>query len=112
MSDHRDVRAATSSRSNDREYIDMTERELASRQLENLQACLMYTESEVRRLLEEVGRGNRRIDPEHLCAIMLQLRSYAIRAYDLARLLESSNESTGVKKTIKRRRRRIRAYKK
>ena len=83
------------------------------RELDDLQTCLMSTECEVRRLVDELGRGRRQIDPEHLCAIMLQLRSYAIRVYDLARLLESSEESTEVKKTIKRRkRRRTRAYKK
>ena len=112
MSDHRDVRAAASSRSHDREYIDMTEREMASQELDDLQACLMFTESEVRRLLEEIGRGNRRIDPEHASAIMLQLRSYEARLYDLASLLESSDEFTEVKKTTKRRKRRKRAYKK
>ena len=90
----------------------MDKREMAYRQLDDLQACLMYTESEIRRLVEELGRGKRQIDPEHLCAIMPQLRSYEIRLYDLARLLESSEESTGVKKTIKRRKRRTRAYKK
>ena len=83
------------------------------RELDDLQTCLLSTECEVRRLVDELGRGRRQIDPEHLCAIMLQLRSYAIRVYDLARLLESSEESTEVKKTIKRRkRRRTRAYKK
>ena len=83
------------------------------RELDDLQTCLMATECEVRRLVDELGRGRRQIDPEHLCAIMLQLRSYEIRVYDLARLLESKEESTEVKKTIKRRkRRRTRAYKK
>ena len=90
----------------------MTEREMASRELDDLQSCLLYTESEVRRLMDEIGRGKWRIDPEHLGAIMLQLRSYAIRVYDLARLLEQSEESAGVKKTIKWRKRRTRAYKK
>ena len=99
-------------RSHDGEYADMNEREMTSRDLDELQACLLFTESEVRRLTEQLGRGKRQIDPEHLCAIILQLQSYEIRLYDLARLLESREESTEVKKTIKRRRRRTRAYKK
>ena len=85
---------------------------MASRELDDLQACLMFTEAEVRRLLAELGRGTRRIDPEHLGAIVLELRSYEIRVYDLARLLEQSEDSTGIKKTINRRKRRKRAYKK
>ena len=75
--------------------------------------CMLFTESEVRRITDQLGRGNRYINPEELCAIMLQLRSYAVRLYDLARVLESNEESLPVKKTIKRRkRRRMRAYKK
>ena len=85
---------------------------MTSRDLDNLQSCMLFTESEVRRVLEQLGRGNRYINPEELCAIMLQLRSYAVRLYDLARLLDSSDESMQVKKTIKRRKRRPRAYKK
>ena len=112
MSDHRDVRAANSLRSHDGGYVDKNETNMTSRELDDLQACLMFTESEVRRLSDQLGRGNRWIDPEHLCAIMLQLRSYEARLYDLARLLESSEESMRVKKTIKRRKRRPRAYKK
>ena len=112
MSVHRDARAASSSRSDDGEYIDKNEREMTSQELDDLQACLLFTESEVRRLLEQLGRGNRRTDPEHLSAIMLQLRSYGIRLYDLARFLESREESARVKKTSKRRKRGTRAYKK
>ena len=83
------------------------------RELDDMQSCMLFTESEVRRVLEKLGRGNRYINPEELGAVMLQLRSYAVRLYDLARLLESNEESTEVKKTIKRRkRRRTRAYKK
>ena len=87
---------------------------MASRQLDELQSCLMYTEWEVRRLIEELGRGSRRrTDPEHLCAIALQLRSYQVRLYDISTdLLESSSEKSGVKKQTKKRKRRKRAYKK
>ena len=112
MSDHRDVRAANSWRSHDWEFVDKNETNMTSRELDDLQSCVLFTESEVRRLLEQLGRGNRYINPEHLCAIMLQLRSYEVRLYDLARLLESNEESMRVKKTIKRRKRRPRAYKK
>ena len=87
-------------------------KEMASRQLDALQESLMHTELEVRRLVEELGRGKRRLDPEHLCAIMVQLRSYQVRVFDLARLLEQSPGSAEVKKTIERRKRRKRAYKK
>ena len=83
------------------------------RELDNLQSCMLFTESEVRRVLDQLGRGNRYINPEELGAVMLQLRSYSVRLYDLARLLESNEKSTEVKKTIKRRKhRRTRAYKK
>ena len=94
------------------EYLDMSEKEMTSRALDDLQSRLLHTEWEVRLLVDEIGRGKWRIDPEHLCAVMLQLRSYAVRVYDLARLVEQSEESAGVKKTIKRRKRRKRAYKK
>ena len=69
---------------------------MASRQLDALQESLMHTEWEVRRLVEELGRGNRRLDPEHLCAILVQLRSYQVRVYDLARLLEQGPGSAEV----------------
>ena len=85
---------------------------MTSRDLDDLQSCMLFTESEVRLLTEKLGRGNRYINPEELCAVMLQLRSYAVRLYDLARLLESNEESLQVKKTVKRRKRRPRAYKK
>ena len=85
---------------------------MTSRDLDNLQSCMLFTESEVRRISDQLGRGHRYINPEELCAVMLQLRSYAVRLYDLARLLDSSNESVQVKKTIRRRKRRPRAYKK
>ena len=87
-------------------------KDMASRELDKLQASLMHTEWEVRRLVEELGRGHWRIDPEHLCAIMVQLRSYQVRVYDLARLLEPSAGSIEVKKHKKRRKHRPRAYKK
>ena len=85
---------------------------MTSQDLDNLQSCVMFTESEVRRVSEQLGRGNRYVNPEELGAVMLQLRSYAVRLYDLARLLESNEESVQVKKTIRRRKRRPRAYKK
>ena len=85
---------------------------MTSRDLDNMQSCMLFRESEVRRVLEQLGRGNRYINPEELCAVLVQLRSYAVRLYDLARLLESNEESMQVKKTIKRRKRRPRAYKK
>ena len=85
---------------------------MTSRDLDNLQSCMLFTESEVRRITDQLGRGNRYINPEELCAVMLQLRSYAVRLYDLARVLESNEESQPVKKTIRRRKRRSRAYKK
>ena len=84
---------------------------MTSQDLDNLQSCVMFTESEVRRVSEQLGRG-KSINPEELGAVMLQLRSYAVRLYDLARLLESNEESVQVKKTIRRRKRRPRAYKK
>ena len=74
---------------------------MTSRDLDNLQSCVLFTESDVRRVSEQLGRGNRYINPEELGAVMLQLRSYAVRLYDLARLLDSSNESIQVKKTIR-----------
>ena len=113
MSGQAEPQAAISWRSSEYKYIDMVER-MASQQLDELQASLMYTEWEVRGLIEQLGNGNcRRMDPEHLCAVAVQLRSYQVRLYDFStNLLESSTESTEGKKPVKRRRRRRRAYKK
>ena len=110
MSEPPEQRAASSWRSGDTQDMH-TNKEMASRQLDALQESLMHTEWEVRRLVEELGRGHRRLDPEHLCAIMVQLRSYQVRVYDMARLLEQCPESTVVK-TIRRRKRHKRSYKK